>query len=126
MSKNGLFKSPQVRKYLQKLGVKKYSVSRKEYENYKKRENVFAKQNFELVGEPPYYIEFTFIRDSKRNFDLINACQILQDLMVAHRWIEDDNYNYLIPVFNNKTTVDKNNAGVFIRQLCNKRETRFL
>lgn len=123
----GLFKSSTVRKYLQKLGVAKYSCTKKEYENYKGTKNNPPRPNLVeaqtilfkslLKGNPPYYIEFTFIRDNQKSFDLINACQIVQDLMVAHGWIEDDNFNFLIPVFNNKTTVDKQNAGVIITPL---------
>lgn len=46
----------------------------------------------------PYKIHFKFIRDSKRKFDYINPLQTIQDLM-KHGWIEDDNADILLPVF---------------------------
>ncbi len=100
----GSFHSPTVRKYLQKLGVKKYSS--KGYENYKTRPNLFEKAvkpmkdafaPYSSSRKPPFLVGFWFIRDSKRKFDLINAMQILQDLLVAHGVIDDDNADILIP-----------------------------
>ena len=74
------------------------------------------KEDFhKLIEDLPYPldIEFTFIRDSNRKFDLINAQQIVQDLMVKYGWITDDNYTILRPFFG-ITSVDKENAGVKI------------
>lgn len=67
----------------------------------------------------PLNIEFTFIRDSKRKFDLINAAQIVQDLMVKYEWLPDDNYTFLKPFFGD-VTIDKNNPGVIIKIYENK------
>lgn len=50
--------------------------------------------------EFPLMVKVTFIRDSLRAFDLINAMQVVQDLMVEYGWIEDDNSEFLVPVFN--------------------------
>lgn len=65
------------------------------------------------AGPPPWKIGFYFIRDSKRRFDYINAAQIVQDLMVKNGWIEDDNCDFLLPVFNGYE-YDKLNPGVII------------
>ena len=62
---------------------------------------------------PPYRGGMYFLRDSFRKFDYINAAQIVQDLMVRHGWIEDDNCDFLVPVFLGHK-VDKNNPGVII------------
>jgi len=49
----------------------------------------------------PLRVHLYFIRDSKRKFDLINASQIVLDMMVEYGWIPDDN-------------ADKAKSGVFI------------
>ena len=117
----GVFHSKTVRKYLQNLGVKGYR--KKEHEDYKKRPNLFeeavAPLREYLTGiEPPYILRLHFIRDTKRKFDFINACQIIFDLLVAHQVIEDDNMDWLIPMplmINWKWySVDKEHAGVII------------
>lgn len=67
-----------------------------------------------LEGKTPSYnIHFLFIRDSKRKFDYHNAVQIVADLMVKYKWIEDDNANIFKPIFENYR-YDKNNPGVEI------------
>jgi len=94
--------SKTVRKYLQKLGVKKYSVSKKTVEDYKTRPNLFEAAVKSMRDElkcrkPPYLIGLHFVRDSKRKFDWMNSAAIICDLLVAHDVIEDDNMDYLIP-----------------------------
>ena len=66
--------------------------------------------------EKPYKIQFKFVRDSKRRFDLINACQLPLDLMVEYGWIDDDNADEVIPVFD-YYEYDKKNAGCYITVL---------
>lgn len=61
----------------------------------------------------PIKLGLFFVRDSKRKFDFINAAQIVQDLMVKHGWIEDDNCDNIIPVFLGYK-VDPKNPGVEI------------
>jgi hypothetical protein len=68
------------------------------------------------IDLPPYRVQFTFIRDSRRKFDYINAAQVIQDQMQKFDWIEDDNCDYLIPSFG-LYRVDKENAGVEIQVL---------
>lgn len=67
---------------------------------------------------PPYRIEFTFIRDKHKKFDYINAAQIVQDLMVKNKWLEDDNCDVMIPVFA-PYQYKKNDGGVIIKVLNN-------
>ena len=66
--------------------------------------------------EFPLKVEFTFIRDSRRQFDYINAAQIVQDLMVKHNWIPDDSMKYLKPVFGDYI-LNKKRPGVKIKIL---------
>ena len=68
--------------------------------------------------EFPLHVLFTFIRDSKRKFDVINPCQTIQDLMVHSGWLEDDNSEIIIPYFG-IPRVDKNNPGVEIQIIKN-------
>ena len=63
--------------------------------------------------EPPYKITFKFIRGTKRRFDYINMLQTVQDLMVDHEWIEDDNANFLTPIIE-QYEYNKENPGVYI------------
>lgn len=68
--------------------------------------------------QKPLLIGMYFIRDSKRKFDWVNVVQIVQDLMHAHEWIEDDNITEMIPVpvmIDGKYFhVNKDDAGVYI------------
>ena len=72
-------------------------------------------------GRTPVIVGFHFVRGTRHRFDFGNACQIVQDLMVKHNWIEDDNMDYLIPApFRmNKLwyTYNKEKPGVFIKVL---------
>lgn len=64
--------------------------------------------------EFPLMLKVTFVRDSLRAFDLINAMQVVQDLMVEYGWIEDDNSEFLVPVFNPTVYYSKDMAGILI------------
>lgn len=119
----GVFPSKTVKKYLQALGVRKYSCSRGTVENYKTRPNLFLKAVCPMKeilenNEPPYKIGLFFIRNSKRKFDWINAAQIICDLLTAHGVIYDDNMDYLIPipiqVAGSWYTVDKEHPGCIV------------
>jgi len=122
-TKHGVFPSPAVKKYLQKLGVAKYSCSKGTHVNYKTRPNLFEKavepmKEVLAKREAPHSIWLFFIRDSKRKFDFINAAQIICDLLTAHGVIEDDNMDCLIPmpiqVVGSWYTIDKDRPGVII------------
>lgn len=64
------------------------------YQQYK---DDFLKELSKLTR--PYKIGFKFSRDSKRRFDYVNPLQTVQDMMVAHGWLEDDNADVIIPYF---------------------------
>ena len=55
----------------------------------------------------PLSVKFTFYRETHQRFDFINISQIVCDLMVVCKWIEDDSYKYLVPVFNQEVIIDK-------------------
>lgn len=74
------------------------------------------KMDFEKMVEDkpmPYYVHFKFIRDSRRKFDYGNVVHILADLMTNYGWIEDDNADVFIPVFE-PYEYKKNDGGVYI------------
>ncbi len=93
--------------------AKYYKASKKCWED-KPTKEAFLK----MVGkkEFPIYVEFHFIRNSKRRFDYINPTQTIQDLMVKHGWLPDDNADYIIPVFK-PYGYDKLKSGVYIKVL---------
>lgn len=66
--------------------------------------------------EKPYKVCLQFFRGTKHKFDYINPAQTVQDLMVKHKWIKDDNCSEIIPVFE-KYKYDKENPGVLIKIL---------
>ena len=63
--------------------------------------------------EFPLTITFKFVRGTRHKFDYINPCQTVQDDMVKHNWIEDDNMNFIIPKFE-PYEYDKERPGVWI------------
>lgn len=100
----------------------KYFISSKTVMNYRKStKDAYEKHaqsfrnEFEKY-EKPVKVGFTFIRGSRHKFDYINPAQTVQDDMVKHGWIEDDNADILLPVFE-KYTYDKKNSGVIIEIL---------
>jgi len=114
-----LLPSKTVKNYLQKLGIKSYH---KDWvEEFVIRENIFRQSVGDYFKDrpKPVIVKFHFVRDSKRKFDIINAMQIICDLLVAHGYIEDDNADYLIPVpmrINGKWySVDKLNPGCWLK-----------
>lgn len=122
--KNGIFASPTVKKYLQKVGVVKYSVRRQEVVDYKTRPNKFKEieqvwNEMAQGKDKPLRVGFYFVRDSRRKFDFHNAVQILADLLVAHGFLEDDDMDCFIPVAMKMDGkyyhVDKEKPGVFIK-----------
>ena len=61
----------------------------------------------------PLHITFFFHRKSRHQFDYTNALDTLQDLMVEHGWIPDDNAYEMIPVISGYE-YDKDKPGVTI------------
>ena len=97
----------------------KYFIASKTVMSYRKK----TKQYFESYGplfakelekhKLPVKIAFTFIRGTRHKFDYINPAQTIQDDMVKHGWIEDDDMNHMVPVFP-EYRYDKENPGVYI------------
>ncbi len=115
----GVFMSKSCRQYLQKLGVKNYG---KDWvEDYKTRPNkfraIFADQ--ELPIKTPVMCGFHFVRGSRHKFDWSNAVQIIEDLLVAHQVIPDDNMDHFIPfsmAYQEKWySYDKDRPGVWLK-----------
>ena len=71
------------------------------------------------VETEPLLIGFHFIRHTKHKYDFINPAQTIQDEMVTHKWIQDDNVDIMFPfpmlVNGSYTTFNKENAGVLIK-----------
>lgn len=106
--KNGVYRP--VRLNLNSSKATKRYIKERDWEYVAKR-----KEFGELVKnhEAPYRICFKFFRKTKRKFDYINAAQIVQDMMVKHGWVEDDDCKNVRPYFL-EYEVDKNNPGVLI------------
>jgi hypothetical protein len=133
----GIFSSPTVNKYIRSLGIQKYNVRKREVKGYADtdRPNEFAKFKaaFETMKQgkgDPIIIGYHHVRNSNRLFDFSNSVEIIQDLLQAHGFIEDDNVKYAFPVpmtidgelivegkVRSKPlySVDKENPGVWIK-----------
>lgn len=61
--------------------------------------------------EFPIKLHMYFVRDSKRKFDYVNACQLPLDLLVKSNLLPDDNADYVVPVFDGYH-IDKQNSGI--------------
>ena len=66
--------------------------------------------------ELPAEVAFIFVRGSRHKFDYTNALDTVQDEMVKHGWLEDDNADCIIPVIE-PYRYDKELPGVFIEVL---------
>lgn len=129
----GIFSSPTVNKYLRSIGIQGYSSSKKTVKGYKdpSRKNLFEMQRpiFDAMlsgKEYPLVIGIHQIRNSKRAFDFSNSVEIIQDLLVAHDFIEDDNVRFMFPMpmtidgklgikDRNYYSVDKEDPGFFLK-----------
>lgn len=78
---------------------------------YKKLRNSFLKTYNKY--EEPVTISFRFVRGTKHKFDYLNPAQTVQDDMVEHEWLEDDNCTFIIPAFK-PFHYDKTKPGVYI------------
>jgi hypothetical protein len=98
----------------------KYFIASKTVMKYRKdTKSFFEKYAPEFKKELkkhtlPVKVSFTFIRGTKHKFDYINPAQTTQDDMVTYNWIEDDNCEFIIPVFE-PYSYDKVNPGVEIK-----------
>lgn len=118
----GVFHSKTVMSYLRNLGIQHYSGSKKTVTEYKTKPNLF-RLAFKDWEKPTEFIKLGlhFIRDSKRDADFTNICQIIFDLMVAHDFIEDDSMRYVLPfpleIDGKYFSFNKDNPGVVIKIL---------
>jgi hypothetical protein len=62
----------------------------------------------------PIKVAIKFVRQSKHKFDYVNPAQTILDLMVKYQWIEDDNADIIIPVFE-PYKYSKEKPGVYIK-----------
>tara|TARA_R110000803_G_scaffold204209_1_gene270090 strand:+ start:238 stop:660 length:423 start_codon:yes stop_codon:yes gene_type:complete len=98
----------------------KYLISSKTVMKYRKdTANVYKKQAKSFVKELskhelPVIISFKFFRGSRHKFDYLNPAQTVQDDMVKHGWIEDDNCEFIIPKFE-EFEYSKESPGVEIK-----------
>jgi hypothetical protein len=97
----------------------KYFIASKTVMNYRKDTNAYYEKYADEFKKEltkhnlPVMISFTFIRGTRHKFDYINPAQTVQDDMVKHGWIEDDNMTFIIPVFK-EYEYDKESPGVII------------
>ena len=133
----GIFSSPTVNKFLRSIGIQKFNSRKKEVKGYVDltRPNQFEALREEFMKmkaatRDPIVIGYHQVRNSKRLFDFSNSVEIVQDLMTAHDFIEDDNVKHVFPVpmsidgqlidpDNPRAfplySVDKEGAGVYIK-----------
>ena len=136
-TKSGIFSSPAVNKFCRALGIQAFSSSKKTVKGYvdPNRPNKFEafRKDFEAMKAGkgyPLIIGYHQVRNSKRLFDFSNSVEIIQDLLTAHDFIEDDNVKYVFPVPMSITgelikesdprafplySVDKKNPGVWLK-----------
>lgn len=107
----------------------KYFISSKTVMKYRKDTAPYFKKYAKKFQKElkkhtlPVQIAFTFIRGTKHKFDYINPAQTVQDDMVKHEWIEDDNMVNMIPVFK-PYKYDKEKPGVIIEIISNGKSKR--
>ena len=133
----GIFQSKTVTKYIRALGIQSFSSSKKIVKEYVDltRPNIFEQQRlgFDKMAKGkqfPLVIGFHQVRNSKRLFDFGNSVEIIQDLMTASDWIDDDNVSCMFPVpmYRDGTlidpanprkeplySVDKDNPGCYVK-----------
>lgn len=79
----------------------------------------FLQQVDGLPLNTPILVGMHFVRKSKHKFDFNNVTQTIQDEMVTHGWLSDDNCDIMLPlplfINNSCYTHDKLNPGVYIK-----------
>lgn len=117
----GSFMSKTVKKYLRAHGIQSFSSRKKEVKYYKTIPMTFPVDELrELFSgiKTPMFVEMHFVRGTRHKADFGNLQQIIADLFVAFKIIEDDNMDYFFAVplkMNNKWySYDKENPGVYI------------
>ena len=89
-----------------------------------KKQLVEKKSEFHEMLEgkkKPYIIGYYFVRGTRHKYDWVNPVQTIQDLMVTHGWLEDDNITVMYPkpfkIKGKYGHYDKECPGVFIKVL---------
>lgn len=122
-TQHGIFHSKTVANFLRSYGIKSYSSSKKIVVGYKTVPDTFKPYVIELkkmIGNqnPPYKLQFYFVRKTKSRFDFGNSVELLADLFTAYNLWDDDNCDNFLPfpwvIDNSCYKVDKNNPGVYI------------
>jgi len=108
MTKGGyLIMSKTVRKYL-KENEEQWEIIPADFQNIRE-------------SDYPLFIGMHFVRGTKHKYDWVNMVQGVQDLMVKHGWIADDNVEVMYPVPLEYDGVfssyNKENPGVYIEIL---------
>jgi len=96
-----------------------WSKTAQKYRKESKQQWMDGRDEFKKACEgldKPYIISFTFIRGSKHKFDYVNPLQTVLDIMVEMEWLDDDNADEVLPVFE-MYLYDKENPGVSIEVL---------
>ena len=136
-TKQGIFSSPTVTKFLRSVGIQSFNSRKKFVKGYvdPSRPNEIEKLRSEfqkmLVGKgKPIFIGYHQVRNSKSFFDFSNSVEIVQDLFTAHDFIDDDDVSNVFPIpmtfdgelpteENVRTekfySVDKEKPGVYIK-----------
>ena len=116
----GIFMSKTCKNYLTSLGISDYSSSRKEVKLRGGKKNLFLEAFKDwVVPDKQIVLGFHFVRNSKHKFDFGNACQLPLDLLTAHKLIEDDNMDWIVPQAYKKDgkyySYSKESPGVYIK-----------
>ena len=94
--------SKTVKAYLKAFGIKSFDSRKREVEYYKTIPMTFPLEDLQqffkdLPVNAPVKVGFYFIRGSRHRADFQNLVQLLADLFVSFRLIEDDNMDYFLP-----------------------------
>ena len=116
----GIFMSKTCKNYLTSLGISDYSSSRKEVKLRGGKKNLFLEAFKDwVVPDKQIVLGFHLVRGTKHMCDFNNITQILADLLVAHKLIEDDNMDWFIPQAYKKDgkyySYSKESPGVYIK-----------
>lgn len=121
-TKQGVFSSKTVQKYLRSFGIKHYSSGRKTVDRYKTIPMTFPVDDLKALFKDVQYpceVGLHFVRGSRHRADFTNLNQVLLDLFTAFDIIPDDNMDYVLPrafKMNGKFySYNKDNPGVWIK-----------
>jgi Holliday junction resolvase RusA-like endonuclease len=88
-----------------KIWTGRFLVWSKTSQKYRKAvKSIFERDREAFVSlfnslEKPVKVGFKYIRGSKHKFDYVNPLQTSLDIMVEFGWLEDDNADIILPVF---------------------------